>query len=118
MPVLKFNTLTNTVWPATEHHDFFAISRIRLALFFIGRVHVSRVGRKFAGAGINPLINRAQVHGMTLLAHGLVGGFHQLGQTTIGKTFLFEREQSGFVDGIQCLRFEPQFDVDDLLDLR
>jgi hypothetical protein len=55
---------------------------------------------------------------MTLLAHSLVGGFHQLGQTTIGKTFLFKREQSGFVDGIQCLCLKPQFNVNDLLDLR
>ena len=116
--IVKLDALTNTVRATAQHHDFFLVSRVRLALFLIGRVHVGRVGRKFAGAGIDPLVNRAQIHRMTCFAHDLVGGLEQRSQTTVSKTFFLQSQQRRLINVSQRFGFQPELDIDQLFDLR
>ena len=88
--VIEFDALADPVRATAQHHDLFLVGWIRLALFLVGRVHVGGLGRKFGGAGIDPLVDRTDIERMALLAHCLVGGLQQLGQPAIGKTLLLE----------------------------
>ena len=87
--IVKLDALANAVWPAAQHHDFFAIRRIGFALFLIGRVLISRVGGEFGGAGVDPLVHRMQLQLPTAPAHFVLVGAEQLGQATIRKAATF-----------------------------
>jgi hypothetical protein len=90
----------------------------------VSRVHVRRVGGKFCGAGVDPLVHRAHTQGVAAGAHGGVRCLELLGQAAVRKAFLLQGTQRGCVNAVKCgadgglrqaLNFE--FDFDDLLNL-
>ena len=92
--VVEFDTLTDTVRAAAEHHDFFTVGRrIRFALFFISGVHVSGVGGELCRTGIHALINRVQVILVAQLADFCFTHAREFCQTRIGKAFAFQLAQ-------------------------
>ena len=92
--VVEFDTLTDTVRAAAEHHDFFTVGRrIRFALFFISGVHVSGVGGELCRTGIHALINRVQVILVAQLADFCFTHAREFCQTRVGKAFAFQLAQ-------------------------
>ena len=92
--VVEFDTLTDTVRAAAEHHDFFTIGgRIRFALFFISGVHVSGVGGELCRTSIHALVNRVQVILVAQLADFCFTHAREFCQTRIGKAFAFQLAQ-------------------------
>ena len=91
--VVKFNALPDAVRAAAEHHDFFVAggTRFAFAVFgFIAGIEVGGAGGKFRRAGVDPLVDGAHFEGVAVRAHGVFIGVQQLGQTAVGKAFLFE----------------------------
>ena len=77
--VVELNTLTNTVGTTAEHHDFFLIGGLRFALFAIGGVHISGVGRKLRRAGVHPFEYWTNIGSVSLGADCGLSRFQQLG---------------------------------------
>ncbi|MOA05955.1 hypothetical protein D3C78_1255680 [compost metagenome] len=101
--VVKFDTLTDTVWTTAQHHHFrTVVGRVGLALFFIGGVHVSGVGGEFRRAGIHTLVNRVQAIAMTQLADFAFGDAGQDGQTRIGEAFALQGAQELFRQAVDA----------------
>ncbi len=88
--IIKLNALPNPVRSTTKHHDFFAISRRRLAFLFVRRVKIGGVGGEFSRTRIDPLINGTDVVLMTQLADFTFDGIKQKGKATIGKAASLE----------------------------
>ena len=116
--IVELNALTDTVRTAAQHHDFFLVGGIGFALFLIGRVHICRIRCKFTGTGINALINRTHIQHATQFADLAVFNFQQFCQTTIREAFAFQSQQRVFVEYCHGLGFQPEFDIDQFLDLR
>ena len=125
--VIKFNALANAVRSAAEHHDFFVVGGFGFAftsthaksvsVAFVARVHVSRVCRELSRTGVHAFVDRANVEGVTTCTHHMLCGLEQLGQATVGETFLLERTQLVSGDGFERCGFKFQFDLDDFFDL-
>src|SRR5471030_2594964 len=115
--VIEFDTLADAVRATAQHHDFFLVGRLGLALFIVGRVHIRGVGREFGGAGVDPLVDRTDVQSVALRAHGLGVGLQQEGQAAVREALLLQFVQRRLVEHVQLLRVEPQLDIDDFLDL-
>ena len=115
--VIKLDTLSDPVRSATQHHDFFTIGGVGFAFFLIGRIHVRGTGRKFTGTRVNALVHRAHVQYATQFANLAVFNFQQLGQTTIGEALALQRQQHVLVQHLDRLCVQPEFDIDDFLDL-
>ena len=76
--VVELNTLADTVGTTTEHHDFFLIGGLRFALFAVGGVHISGIGRELRRAGVHPLEYWADIGSVSLGAHSRLCCFEQL----------------------------------------
>ena len=59
--IVKLDALPDTVGTASEHHDFFTIGGCGLALLFVRRVEIRRIGRELGRAGINTLVHGTHV---------------------------------------------------------
>ena len=69
--VVEFDTLTDSVRAAAEHHDSLLVAVTRdfadgLGIFSVAAVVIRRDGFEFAGAGINGVVTRNEAN---LLAH-------------------------------------------------
>src|SRR5471032_1964206 len=115
--IVELDTLADTVRATAQYHDLFLVGRIRFALFVIRGIHVCRVGREFSRASIDALVDRADVQGVALLTHGSIRRLQQEAQTAVRETFLLQLVQGVLVQVFQLLRVQPQFQVDDFLDL-
>ena len=87
--IVKFDTLTDAVRPAPQHHDFFVAGRLRLAFFLVGRIHIGGVGGKLGSAGIHALEHRAHAQRMAVSAHRFIVDTQQFSQSRIGETAAF-----------------------------
>ena len=88
--IIKLNTLANAIRPTTQNDDFFLVAGSRLALFLIGRVHISGIGGKFCGAGIHPFVDRMKIEVITSLANISFRTSDDIGESAVGKTFALE----------------------------
>ena len=92
--VVELDALPDAVWSAAQHHNLVAILiRVRLALLFIGGVHIGGIGRELGGAGIDALIDRMQVVLLTQLADLAFRDARQRRQTRVGKAFALQHAQ-------------------------
>ncbi|MNQ47523.1 hypothetical protein D3C85_613680 [compost metagenome] len=115
--IVKLDTLADTVRATAQHHDLFLVGRVRFALFVVRGIHVRRVGRELGRAGVDALVDRTDVQRMALLAHGRVRRLQQKAQAAVREALLFQLVQGVLVQVFQLLRIQPQFQVDDFLDL-
>ena len=115
--IVKLDTLTNAVGTATQDHDLVTPGRIGLALFLIGRVHISRIGRKLGRTGIHPLVDRENIQLVALTTQTLLTDGQQLGQTGIRKALALEAVHQAVVDISQAQRLDLLFFVDQIFDL-
>ena len=115
--IIELDALADAVGSAAEHHDLLLVRRQRFALFLVGRVQISGVGREFGRASIDALEHRPHAERMARLAHFVFGGVEQIGQAAIGKAFALERAQRVGVEISQRELFDVEFEIDDLFDL-
>src|SRR5690606_1698860 len=83
--VIELDALADTVRAAAEYHHFLSVGRLRLALFFVSRVHVSRRGRELGRAGIDTLIDRPDTELMATRANHRLVDANQRRQAGIGE---------------------------------
>ena len=115
--VVEFDALADAVRTAAQDHDFLLVGRIRLALFLVGRVHVSSVRGEFGGTGINALVDRTHAQLVAMLTHGGLCRVQQLGQTLVGETGTLEHPDVTLVQRSQFLAADG-FGLDvEILDL-
>ena len=91
--VVELNTLADTIGPTTEHHDFFLIGWLRFALFAVGGIHISGVGRELRRAGVHPFKDWTDIGSVSLGADCSLSCFEQLCQTAVRKAFAFKSAQ-------------------------
>ena len=115
--VVELDALTDTVRPATQHHDLLAAGGIGLALFLIGGVHVGGVGGELGGAGIHPLVHREHVQLVTLGTQILLAHAQQLGQAGIGEALALETVHQITIDIGQTHLADALLILDQVLDL-
>ena len=58
--IIKFDTLSDSIWPATQNHDAFSADVFwrRFVLLFVSRVKIGSVGFELGGASVNRLEGR------------------------------------------------------------
>ncbi|SAA12983.1 Uncharacterised protein [Enterobacter hormaechei] len=101
--VVELNALADTVWTAAQHHNLVAVDgRVRLALVFIGGVHVRGIGRELCRTGVHALVNRVQVILVAQLADLRFTYARQFSQTRIGEAFTLQHAQEVCVQAVDA----------------
>ena len=115
--VIKLNALTDPVGAAAQHHDLLPIRGPRLAFVLVTGIKIGRGGRKLGGAGIHPLVNRADIFFRSECPElGLADG-QQFRQSRIGKALAFQRPEPPSGQRRQPALFDLCFLPDQILDL-
>ena len=115
--IVELDALADAVGAAAQHHDLLAVGGPGLALLLVGRVHVGGVGGELAGAGVDPLVDRADAEGVAAVPYRPLAAAQQFGEAMVGETLLLDLEQGGGVQLLQGPGFQPALGVDDLPDL-
>ena len=115
--VIKLNTLADAVGTTADHQDLVAIGWRRLALLFIGGVHIRGGGGKLGGAGVHPLVDRAHPEAVAVLPHLRFRHRQQHCQPLVREALALEREHAAMVDVREVDRFQAVFRLHQVLDL-
>ncbi len=109
--VIEFDTLSDSVRTAAEHHDLAAVCRIRFIFFLVSGVHVSGIRREFSGTSINSLVYRANAQRMTIVSDIIFFNIKKLSQSSVRESFSLQEVHFVFGDLIQRSFFDSFFDI-------
>ncbi len=93
--VIELDPLADPVGTAAQDNNLLAITDLGLALLLVGGIEVGGMGHKFGGAGINPLVNRADSEFPAQFPHRIFAGLPQLGQHLVGEAVLLGLKKNG-----------------------
>ena len=120
--IIKLDTLTDPVRPATQNGHFLAVGGLGLVgrrtrkKRRIGRIHIGGGRGKLRRAGVNPLENRTHAEVQPALAHISLVPLAQHGETAIRKAHALQAVQrAGCFRNAQLPHL--LFRVDQILDL-
>ena len=133
--IIKFDALPDAVRPAAQDDDLLRRRRVALAVRhtkarrFVTAVHIGRLGREFAGAGVDALEHRPHIDGAAGGGNLGLAGAGQRRQPSIGKAHGFQaakalRIHRQAIDAHAGLHLhqllhlaqEPGFELGDLVD--
>ena len=119
--IVEFDALPDPVRPPAENDHLLPLARIGFAfrivepVALVARVEVRGQRGEFGGAGVDPLVNRAQLEAPAPRRDRLLIKAAQSGQPGVGKPHLLQPQQSGAIAGQPVLP-HPLLDFDNLAD--
>ena len=116
--VVELDPLPDPVGAAAQHDHLLPVGRRGFAFLFIGRIQVGGLRRKLGGAGVDALVDRAQPELMPPRPHGALVDLEEVRDPPVGEAHALQRAQVVARQLGERALFQPQLDVDDLLDLR
>ncbi len=116
--IVELDSLPDPVRSAAQHDHLAAVGRMRLALVFVGRVHVGGPRRELRGAGVDALVHRPYAEAVPARTHLGFAFLPQMRQPAIGKSHALQRSELVSIEIVESALFDRQFGVDDFLDLR